>query len=155
MTINLCVIFARGGSKGFADKNLSKINGQSLIGRSIQHGLSFPNVSEVIISTDSSEIAEEAEKHGGKIYFTRPHELATDLSREIESWKHSINFMENKFGVRYDNFLTFPVTSPLRNADDILQASNMFFNSNIDILISGCLARKNPYFNMFEKNIGN
>jgi len=147
---NLCVIFAREGSKGFVNKNLALFKGLPLISHSIRQALEVEGIEEVIVSTDSKLIAKIAEDSGGSVYFLRPKELATDTSPEWKSWQHSIIFMEKFYEKHYETFLTFPVTSPLRKSSDIREAINQFHNGNHDILISGCIAKKNPYFNMIE-----
>jgi hypothetical protein len=147
---NLCVLFARGGSKGFTDKNLALFKGSPLISHSIRQVLEIEGIKEVIVSTDSEVIAKIAEESGGKVYFLRPKELATDFSPEWESWQHSISFMEKFHKKIFETFMTFPITSPLRKSSDILEAINQFYSENNDILISGCIAKKNPYFNMIE-----
>jgi CMP-N-acetylneuraminic acid synthetase len=55
----LGVIPARGGSKGIPSKNIKELNGIPLITYTIQSALAS-NLNEVIVSTDSNEIAEVA-----------------------------------------------------------------------------------------------
>ena len=75
-------IFARGGSKGIPNKNLRKINGISLVRRSIDLALELENVSKVFLSTDSDLIADEANIEDVEI-IKRPLELADDNSPEL------------------------------------------------------------------------
>lgn len=152
---NLCVLFAREGSKGFLNKNLALFNGVPLISHAITQALEIEAIEQVVVSTDSKQIAKIAEESGGSVYFLRPKELATDTSPEWESWQHSIKFMERFQNKLFETFLTFPVTSPLRDSSDIRKALIQFRSGNHDILISGCLAKKNPYFNMVELDKGN
>ena len=56
----LCVIPARGGSKGVPGKNLRNVGGRPLIAWSIRHALDSQTPLRVIVSTDSEEIAEVA-----------------------------------------------------------------------------------------------
>ena len=58
----LAVIPARGGSKGIPKKNLREINGISLVGRAIQVAASVQKIDDIFVSTDTEEIANEAER---------------------------------------------------------------------------------------------
>ena len=64
---NICIIPARGGSKGIKYKNLKKINGVSLIG----HTFKFIKLSKIFddlyLSTESKKIILEANKYNFKI----------------------------------------------------------------------------------------
>lgn len=57
----LTIIPARGGSKGIPNKNLQKINGKTLIERSILAAQKIPN-NRIIVSSDSIEILRCADK---------------------------------------------------------------------------------------------
>ena len=75
---NLCIIPARGGSKGIKKKNLSLIDGKTLLQITIENALSS-NIFDVIhVSTDDSEIKQEAEKFGIEFPFMRSEKLAND-----------------------------------------------------------------------------
>ncbi len=51
----VCIIPARGGSKGIKNKNLEKINGKSLIARSIEVYKNSKYIDEVYVSSDSKK----------------------------------------------------------------------------------------------------
>ena len=57
----LTIIPARGGSKGIPNKNLQKVNGRTLVERSIFAAQRIPN-NRIIVSSDSSEILRCADK---------------------------------------------------------------------------------------------
>ena len=57
----LAVIPARGGSKGIKMKNLMKVNGISLLERSVIAAKNTRNKMDVVVSTDSMEIKKNAE----------------------------------------------------------------------------------------------
>src|SRR2546426_7886587 len=77
------VIPARGGSKGLPGKNLRKLGGLSLIGQAIASARESALLARFIVSTDSEEIAAEAERHGAPVPFLRPGELATDEAGNV------------------------------------------------------------------------
>ena len=60
----ICIILARGGSKGLKNKNLRKVNGKPLIYYPIKDALKTNIIDDVIVSTDDKKIAHYAEKYG-------------------------------------------------------------------------------------------
>ena len=72
------VIPARGGSKGLPGKNLRKLGALSLVGQAIASARESALLTRFIVSTDSEEIAAEAERQGLLVPFLRPGGLATD-----------------------------------------------------------------------------
>lgn len=56
----VAIIPARGGSKGLPNKNLLPLGGISLVGRAIRSAVKAELVDEVIVTSDSEEILEEA-----------------------------------------------------------------------------------------------
>ena len=83
-------IFARGGSKGIANKNLLQINGHSLVGHSILAAKKIKEIEKIYVSTDSSNIADVANQYCVGV-INRPVELATDNSPEWLSWQHAVS----------------------------------------------------------------
>ena len=145
-------IFARGGSKGVPNKNLRKINGISLVRRSIDLALELENVSKVFLSTDSDLIADEGNIKDVEI-IKRPLELADDNSPELSAWKHAIYNVESRFG-KFDKFVSIPPTSPLRKVEDVQNIMNLL-NSNFELTLGVTESHRNPWFNMVkfsEKN---
>jgi CMP-N,N'-diacetyllegionaminic acid synthase len=120
----LFIIPARGGSKGLPGKNIREIAGKPLIAWSIeaaQQAAEAIGNSEVIISTDSEEIAEIARKWKGKVPFIRPAELASDTAASIDVILHAVDFKEKK-GKRFDYIAMIEPTSPQRDAQDLVNA---------------------------------
>ena len=74
----LALICARGGSKGIPDKNIKPLAGKPLILRAINQLKELKKVSKVIVSTDSTKIADIAVKAGAEVPFMRPKKLAGD-----------------------------------------------------------------------------
>ena len=105
-------------------------------------------ISQVIVSTDSQEIAQIAKDFGAEVPFLRPSELAADDSSEILSWQHALNFVNLTTGNYPELFVSIPTTSPLRKSTDIEDCLERFRNSTADILVTVTQAHKNPYFNM-------
>ena len=86
----ICLIAARGGSKGVPKKNIRKLAGKPLIAHTIEKALDSNIFSSVIVSTENNEIAKISKKYGAEVPFVRPKKLATDKSTDIEYLKHLI-----------------------------------------------------------------
>ena len=80
---NLCVICARGRSKGLKNKALKKINGKPLIAYTIKQAIKSKKFSHVIVSTDSKKIKKVANKFGAKSWFIRPKNF---LMTEVQNY---------------------------------------------------------------------
>jgi len=146
----ICVIGARGGSKGVAGKNIRPLLGKPLIAWSIEQALACPEIDRVIVSTDSPAIADAARSAGAEVPFMRPAELASDTAGKWEVWQHALAATETHDGAPIDLFVDLDCTSPLRDVEDISRAIAQFRASDVDAVFSVCEARKNPYFNMLE-----
>ena len=146
-----CVIGARGGSKGVAGKNIRPLLGKPLIAWSIEQALACPDITRVVVSTDSPAIAEVAVAHGAFVPFMRPDALADDKAGKWEVWQHALQACDQHFPAEpIDLFVDLDCTSPLRDVADISQAIAQFKTAHMDAVFSVCEARKNPYFNMLE-----
>lgn len=132
----LCVIPARGGSKGVKGKNIKPLAGKPLIVYSIQAALAS-NLFKVIVSTDDDEIAKVAQNYGAQVPFKRPTHLATDTAKSIDVAKHALLEMEKIDNVEYDALMLLQPTAPFRTANDINDAIAILNNNkNADSVIS-------------------
>lgn len=109
------IIPARQGSKGVPNKNIKTLGGHPLIAYSIAAAKMCPEVSRVLVSTDSSEYAALAIKYGAEVPFLRPSELAGDKSPDIDLFKHCLNWFKEKEKVIPDFMLHLRPTTPLRD----------------------------------------
>ena len=144
-------IFARGGSKGVPNKNLRIVAGKSLLQRAVEHALSIKDVTDVYCSTDSSQIANEALKHGALVPWLRPSELAQDTSKEWDSWCHLVKWLHTK--EIYPSYLvTVPTVSPLRSSEDLNACVDLALSSKADVVMAVSEANRNPWFNIVTIN---
>lgn len=146
----LFLIPARGGSKGVPGKNIRPLGGVPLIEHSIRHAQACAlSPEDVVVSTDSEEIAAVAEKAGARIPFIRPANLATDTAGSRDVMLHAADFL-NKNGSNYDTIVLLQPTSPFRNIQDICDAIKLFDSKKPDMVVSVKPATSNPYYNAFE-----
>lgn len=76
----LAVITARGGSKRIPKKNMKEFCGKPILAYSILAALESKLFDEVMVSTDSEEIADLARKYGAKVPFMRSEATSDDFS---------------------------------------------------------------------------
>lgn len=152
MTINIALICVRAGSKGLPGKNQMQLEGKSLLERAVQQAKSASNITRVIVSTDCSILADIAIKSGAEVPFLRPAYLATDTTPEWQVWQHAINYLKSENSSLPNSLVVLPVTSPLRNNEDIENCISVFNKKKYDIVISISEAKRNPYFNMVRIN---
>ena len=77
---NLAVIPARGGSKRIPKKNIRDFCGKPIIAYSIEAALNSQCFDEVMVSTDSEEIANISREYGASVPFLRSEETSTDFA---------------------------------------------------------------------------
>ena len=133
------------------NKNLRELHGRPLMAYTIEQALESGLFAHVVVSTDSEEIAETAKTFGAEAWFLRPAELAADEAPKLPAIRHALLEAEQHYGQEFDVLVDLDATSPLRIVEDIIRAFEQFIAEKADILITGCLARKNPYFNMVER----
>ncbi len=141
-------IFAREGSKGLPGKNIRNFGDKPLIAWSIECALSVKAIDQVIVSTDSTVIAEISRSYGAEVPFIRPRELATDESPEWFSWKHALDYVRRSSGALPDAMVSLPATSPLRAVSDVESCMEKFSKGGCDVVVTVSEAYRNPYFNM-------
>ena len=115
----LAIIPARGDSKGLIKKNIKEICGKPLIVWSIASGLKSKYIDELMVTTDTEEIANIAKEFGAKVPFLRPDYLATDTATSLDTVKHTIDYYKKTLNTEYDYIVLLEPTSPLRQDVDI------------------------------------
>ena len=141
-------IFARGDSKGLPGKNIRKFGDRPLIAWSIKCALSVKAIDQVIVSTDSTQIAEISKSYGAEVPFIRPRELATDESPEWLSWRHALEYVRHSSGALPEVMVSLPATSPLRAVSDVESCLNQYSKGGCDVVVTVSESLRNPYFNM-------
>lgn len=146
----LCIIPARGGSKGLPGKNIKRLSGKPLIAYTIEHAKRSKYIDRIIVSTDNEEIADISKQYGAEVPFIRPKRLALDNSSTIAVLQHVIEWLESKEEYFFDILVLLHATAPLRKVEDIDNCIKLLVEKNADNIFSVTEANRNPYFNMIE-----
>lgn len=146
----LCTICARGGSKGVPNKNLRPILGRPLIAHSIEQARASGLFAAIAVSSDSQEILAAARSGGADYLIERPAEMASDTAAKLPAIRHCVSEAEQLAGSRFDTIVDLDATSPLRLAEDIVNATALLEERKVSNVITGAPARRSPYFNLVE-----
>jgi len=130
----LCVIPARGGSKGIPRKNLLPVAGRPLITWTIAQALAARPGLDVLVSTDDDEIAEVARAAGAIVPFLRPAHLAQDTTATEPVVRHALAWWREHHG-EPDAVLLLQATSPIRLPGTIDRALAEFADGGADSMV--------------------
>lgn len=140
---NLAVILARSGSKGLKDKNIKELNGKPLMAYTIEAAVASGKFDTVHVSTDSEQYAEIARKFGADVPFLRDAELAGDHASSWDALRSVVKEYEKRGNV-FDTVTLLQPTSPLRDADNIRGAFELFEEKQADSVVSVCEVDHSP-----------
>jgi len=132
----IAIVPARGGSKGLPGKNIKDFHGKPLIAYTIIEALKSKSIDDIIVSTDNQEIADIAQQYGAKNLFLRPDSLATDTALAVDNYIYTVDRLNKEFNYHIKDFSVLLPTSPLRIADDIDNAVELFYKKNADSVVS-------------------
>jgi CMP-N,N'-diacetyllegionaminic acid synthase len=131
----LCLIPARGGSKGIERKNIRPLAGKPLLQYTAEAALAARRLSHVVLSTDDEEIASVGRQCGLDVPFMRPRELARDSTPTLPVVQHAVRWLEER-GARFDAVCLLQPTNPLRRAGDIDACIALLEESGADAVIT-------------------
>ena len=134
----LCIIPARGGSKGIPRKNIKLVAGNPLVSYAITAALKSTLVSRVIVSTDDKEIAHIAQQCGAEIPFLRSAKLAKDDVHSVFVVLDALDKLEEIEGYIPDVVMMLLPTAPLITAKYVDEALGLCFQKKQGSVISVC-----------------
>lgn len=135
---NIAVIPARSGSKGLRDKNIKMFAGKPLMAHTIEAAQLSEEFDEVVVSTDSELYAEIARSYGALVPRLRHSSLAGDAAASWDVVREAISWVTSEPTETLETVTLLQPTSPLRRADDIRSAFELFRSRNADAVVSVC-----------------
>ena len=147
----ICIIPARGGSKGVKRKNIRPLGGKPLIAYTLESAINSNLFQDVVVTTEDEEIANISKNFGANVPFIRPQELATDLATTEEVLIHTINELK-RLEFEFDTIMLRDCTVPFIDEQDMKNALKLFFENECDAVFGAINAHPNPYFGMMELN---
>ena len=140
----ICVICARGGSKGLPRKNIQILDGAPLIAHPIRAAFASDSVGTVLVTTDDQEIADIAKSEGALVPFLRPASLAEDLTTTEDTLKHALLTYEEIVGKQFDIAVFLTATDVFRKPEWVKQAVDLLRDHpELESVFSGHATHKN------------
>ena len=147
----ICIIAARGGSKGVPKKNIRLLGKKPLIAHTIESAIKSKLFSDVIVSTEDKKIASIANKYGATVPFFRPKKLATDSASMDDVLLDVIKKLK-LLRYEFEIVVNRDCTAPFISNSDIKKSINLLKRKKCHSVVAGYNTHLNPYFNMMEKN---
>jgi len=145
----LAIIPARGGSKKLPGKNIKLMAGKPLIAYTIEAALESRYIDKVIVSTDDEKISEVSKKYRAEVV-RRPDYLATDTIKTVGVVLHALEVLK-KVNYIPEVVILLQPTSPLRTADDIDRATDIFLENKNDCELVMSVCETNIYWSLKEE----
>ena len=130
---SICIIPARGGSKGVPKKNVLPLHGKPLINWTIEAAKRSKYLDSIIVSSDCDEILELAVQQN-VLAVKRPSEFAQDETPMFPVINHLLTCVESLNCV----LVLLQPTSPLRSHIHIDECIDTYINTNSESTISVC-----------------
>ena len=142
----ICIIPARGGSKGIPKKNIINFLGKPLISHSIKYAQASSLIHKIYVSTDCNEIAKIASEKNVDI-IKRPDSISDDFASTESAMIHAVESLN----YTPDIIVLIQPTSPLRPKDSLNDALNSYLSNNYDSLLS--ISPTHRFFWEIDKDI--
>ena len=127
----IAIITARGGSKRIPKKNIKDFCGKPIIAYSIEAAIESGLFDEVMVSTDSEEIADVAREYGASVPFMRSEKTSDDYATTNDVLREVITEYKKR-GKEYDIVVCMYPTAPFITADKLKKAVALMDRDGVD-----------------------
>ncbi|MCM1295961.1 MAG: pseudaminic acid cytidylyltransferase [Muribaculaceae bacterium] len=124
MCKNIAIIPARGGSKRIPKKNIKNFCGKPIIAYSIEAAIKSNIFDEVMVSTDSGEIADIARSYGASVPFYRSKEASNDFATTSDVIMEVLGEYK-KAGKNFEYAFCIYPTAPFITSELIIDAETL------------------------------
>ncbi len=121
---NIAIITARGGSKRIPKKNIRQFCGKPMLAYAIEAAIESTVFDEVMVSTDSDEIAEIARQYGASVPTMRSQENANDFATTADVLVEVLEYYQEQ-GRTFDFACCLYPTAPFVTPDILRQGMRM------------------------------
>ena len=126
----IAIITARGGSKRIPKKNIKNFLGKPIIAYSIEVAIRSNIFDDVMVSTDSKEIAEIAINCGASIPFMRSEATSNDYADTSDVLREVINKYK-ELGKDYKEFCCIYPTAPFITERKLIESYELLQNEDV------------------------
>ncbi|MCD8131220.1 MAG: pseudaminic acid cytidylyltransferase [Lachnospiraceae bacterium] len=128
---SIAIITARGGSKRIPKKNIKEFCGKPIIEYSIQAALQSGVFDEVMVSTDSGEIAQIAKRAGANVPFMRSEFTSSDFATTKDVLNEVLSCYAQNFR-RFEVMCCLYPTAPFVTAEKLRRAYEILQETGAD-----------------------
>lgn len=132
---NIAIIPARGGSKRIPKKNIIDFSGKPMIAWTIEAAIESKMFSKIVVSTDCEDIAKISKEYGAEVPFLR-RSFSDDITPVSVATCDALKQSEEYWNMNFDLVTQLMANCPLRTADDISKAMEIFQIKKRDYQIS-------------------
>lgn len=133
MSKRIAVITARGGSKRIPKKNIKDFCGKPILAYSIEAAIKSQMFDEVMVSTDSEEIAKIATEYGANVPFMRSEATSNDFSTTNDVLVEVFKEYEKR-GMKFEEAVCIYPTAPFVTAKKLQDAIKIMEEEDADAL---------------------
>ena len=126
----LAIITARGGSKRIPKKNIREFCGKPIIAYGIEAAIKSNLFDEIMVSTDSEEIAEIAKKYGATVPFLRSEENSNDFADTSDVILEVLQEY-SVLGKEYSEVCCIYPTAPFITEKKIIESYSLLKDENV------------------------
>ena len=130
----VAIITARGGSKRIPGKNLREFCGKPILAYGIEAALESGLFQEVMVSTDSEEIAAAARRYGAATPFPRGAETSNDYATTADVLLEVLECYRQA-GRSFEALCCIYPTAPFLTAEKLRSACSAFMEAGADSLV--------------------
>lgn len=131
MKKTLAIITARGGSQRIPKKNIKEFCGKPIITYSIQAAMHSGCFDEVMVSTDSREIADISEAAGAKVPFMRTEQTSDNYATTADVIREVL-LTYRSLGLEFDFGCCIYPTAPFLTEKILAKAMKILITSHVD-----------------------
>jgi len=130
---NVAIITARGGSKRIPKKNIKDFCGKPIIAYAITAALDSNLFDEVMVSTDSREIADVGKEYGAAVPFMRSPSTSDDYATTADVLQEVLRTYADR-GKMFDDMCCLYPTAPFVTAEKLRAAYAAFMEGGAEML---------------------
>ena len=133
----IAIITARGGSKRIPKKNIKDFMGKPMLAYAIEAAKESGIFDELMVSTDSEEIAEVAKRCGAVVPFMRSKETSSDFATTYDVLEEVLAEY-GKQGKKFNTLCCIYPCVPFLTAKTLVEAYSQFTKNSADALQPVC-----------------
>lgn len=131
---SIAIITARGGSKRIPKKNIKPFLGKPIIAYSIEAALDSQMFDEVMVSTESEEIAQIARQYGAAVPFMRSERNSSDFATTADVLEEVLQCYED-LGMDYELMSCIYPAAPFVTGKRLSAAFERLLETDADSLV--------------------